>query len=116
MFATASIFVRLEVTLSMLLYNITVGVDPGIEREWLAWIKSTHVPDVMRTGLFTQSKIFKVLHDSDDGTISYSIQYMAKSMNDVEAYLERFAPAIMNAHRIKFLDKHVAFQTLLEEV
>ena len=100
----------------MLLYNITVGVDKEIEREWLIWIKEKHIPDVMSTGLFLQSKIFKVLHESEDGTISYSIQYLANNMNNVEQYLEIFAPKIMNEHRVKFRDKHVAFQTLLEEV
>jgi len=100
----------------MLLYNITVGVDKEIEREWLIWIKEKHIPDVMSTGLFLQSKIFKVLHESEDGTISYSIQYLANNMNNVEQYLDIFAPKIMNEHRAKFRDKHVAFQTLLEEV
>jgi hypothetical protein len=99
----------------MLLYNVTVGVDKDIEEEWLEWIKEKHIPDVMRTGMFSSSKMYKVLHDQDDGTISYSIQYFANSIENVQQYLEVFAPVLIEEHRKKFHNKHVAFQTLLEE-
>lgn len=100
----------------MLLYNMTIGIDPDIEKEWIAWIKSKHIPDVMKTGLFKDAKMYKVLHDADDGTISYSIQYFATSINEVNQYLQSCAPAIVEEHRRKFINKHVAFQTLLEEI
>ena len=100
----------------MLLYNVTVGIDKEIEEEWIIWIKTYHIPSVMQTGLFVDSKMYKILHDQDDGSISYSIQYFAKSINNVTQYLQNFAPAIIEEHRKKFADKHVVFQTLLEEV
>jgi hypothetical protein len=34
----------------MILYNVTVSVDPEIHDEWLAWMKSKHIPDVLATG------------------------------------------------------------------
>ena len=100
----------------MLLYNVTVGVDKDIEMEWLAWMKEKHIPDVMKTGMFVSSKIYKVLHDQDDGTTSYSVQYIAKSMDHIQQYLEAYAPALAEEHRQRYLHKHVAFRTLLEEV
>lgn len=100
----------------MLLYNVTVGVDKDIEQEWLLWMKEIHMPDVLRTGMFVSSKIYKVLHDQDDGTVSYSVQYFAKSIDHIQQYLEVYAPALIEAHRQKFINKHVAFRTLLEEV
>lgn len=100
----------------MLLYNITVGIDKDVELEWLEWMKSRHIPEVLRTGMFVGSKIYKVLHDQDEGTISYSIQYFAESIDQVQEYLEVFAPKLVEEHRVRFLNRHVAFQTLLEEV
>lgn len=100
----------------MLLYNVTVGVDKDIEGEWLDWMKVKHIPDVMKTGMFESFKIYKVLHDQDDGTISYSVQYFAKNIDNVQQYLEVFAPVLVEQHRQKFVNKHVAFRTLLEEV
>jgi hypothetical protein len=100
----------------MLLYNVTVGVDKDIEQEWLQYMKDTHIQAVLDTGLFVESKIYKVLHDQEDGTISYSIQYFARSIEDVQQYLEVFAPVLIEEHRKKFEHKHVAFRTLLQEI
>jgi hypothetical protein len=100
----------------MFLYNVTVGIDADIEQEWVLWMKTTHIPDVLKTGLFVDYKFYKVLHDNGDGSISYSVQYFATSLDNVVLYLEKFAPALVEEHRQKFRDKHVAFQTLLEEV
>lgn len=100
----------------MLLYNVTIGVDRDIEIEWRAWMREKHIPAVMQTGMFADSKMYKILHDQDDGTISYSIQFFAESIEHVTQYLEVFAPVIIEEHRQRFLNKHVVFQTLLEEV
>jgi hypothetical protein len=95
---------------------VTVGVDKDIESEWLAWMKEKHIPDVLNTRMFVSHKLYKVLHDQDDGTVSYSIQYFASSIDEIQQYLEVFAPALIEEHRHRFHNKHVAFRTLLEEV
>lgn len=98
----------------MFLYNVTVGIDQANEAEWLRWMKESHMQNVLNTGMFLSAKIYKVLHDNEDGTLSYSVQYIAESLENVVQYLEKFAPALIEEHRQKF--KHVAFRTLLEEV
>jgi hypothetical protein len=100
----------------MLLYNVTIGIDKDKEAEWLAYMREKHIRDVMNTGMFVKSKMYKVLHDQDEGTISYSVQYFARSIDDVQKYLEVFAPVLIEEHRKKFANQHVAFQTLLEEI
>ena len=47
------------------------------------------------------------------GTIA---KYFATSLELVIQYLEVFGPAMAEEHRQKFIGKHVAFRTLLEEV
>jgi hypothetical protein len=100
----------------MMLFNETVGVDKDIEQEWLHWMQQKHIPEVLNTGMFISAKIYKVLHDQDDGTVSYSIQYFAESIDHIQQFLEVFAPVLVAEHRQKFMNKHVAFRTLLEEV
>ena len=100
----------------MLLYNITIGIDKDVEDDWLRWMKTEHIPEVMRTNLFSEFKIYKVLHDQDDGSISYSIQYFTQSLDQVNSYFEKFAPALLEKLRLRYKDKHVAFMTLLDEV
>lgn len=100
----------------MLLYNVTVGVDREIEAEWLEYMREKQIRDVMSTGLFVDSKMYKVLHGQDDGTISYSVQFFARSIDDIQQYLDVFAPAIIEDHRKRFENRHVVFMTLLDEV
>lgn len=100
----------------MLIYNVTVGVDKSIEQEWLIWMKEVHIPDVMRTQMFVGNKIYKVLTTEDDVNTSYAIQYTARSLNELEVYLEKYAPALREEVQKKFGDKQASFRTLLEEV
>ena len=100
----------------MVLYNVTVGIDTAIENEWLAWMKESHIPAVMETGMFAEYKIFKVLNQEDEQSTSYSVQYFAESVDRVVEYLDNHASPLVQAHQQKFKDRHVAFRTLLQQV
>ena len=100
----------------MILYNVTVGIDKDVEEDWLHWMRQTHIPEVMATGKFLHYKIFKVLGHEEGENTSYSIQYFADAIENVVDYLNNDAPALVEAHRQKYKDKHVAFRTLLEEL
>lgn len=99
----------------MIVYNVTVNIDNDVHDEWLNWMRTVHVPDVMRCGIFTKSRICKVLVDEEQG-VTYSIQYTAPSMQHYEQYSETFAPALQAEHRQKFEGKFVAFRTLIEVI
>lgn len=99
----------------MLLYNVTVGIDKSAEHEWLQWMKTEHMLDVLNTGMFTQAKIYKVLHENDEGTVSYSVQYFAETLTHIEKYLDQFAPALREEANKRFEGRQVTFRTLLEE-
>ncbi len=100
----------------MLLYNVTIGIDRNVEQQWLEWMKERYIPTVMSTRLFTEAKMFKVLHDDDEPTISYSVQFFAEGINQVSVFLEKYDKALAQELMTNFKDRHVAFRTLLEEV
>jgi hypothetical protein len=100
----------------MLLYNVTIGIDKQIEREWLLWIQENYIRGIMNTGLFVECKIYKVLTHDDETSVSYSIQCFALSIENVLRYLNEFAPKLVEIHHARFKDQHVAFNTLLEEL
>jgi hypothetical protein len=100
----------------MLLYNVTFGIDKKIETAWIAWIKENYIPALMETNLFLDYKFYKVLTHDDETSVSYSLQCFAGTIEHVVKYLNEFAPAIVEAHRIHFKDQHAAFNTLLDEV
>jgi hypothetical protein len=99
----------------MLLYNVTIGVDREIETEWLLWIKQYYLPSAMKTGAFLDFKIYKVLTHEDEGSVSYSIQYFSDAIEKIVYYLNNEGKVLVEEHRALFRDKHVVFNTLLEE-
>jgi len=99
----------------MILYNVTVSIDESVHDDWLMWMKSTHVPEVMATGLFIDSKICKI-HAEEEGGKSYSIQYIAPSWEAYRTYESKFAPELQKAHVERYNGKFGAFRTLLEIV
>jgi len=99
----------------MIIYNVTVKIDNEVHDEWLNWMKTVHIPDVLKTGKFLENKLCKVLVDDTDGT-NYSIQYTAKDMDTLNTYFEEDAPALQAEHTERYKDKFVAFRTLLEVV
>lgn len=99
--------------MNKVLYNVTVSVDESVHLEWLAWMREVHIPDVMRTGYFLESRICRI-HAFEQGGVTYAIQYLCAGMADYEQYQEREAAALQQQHNRKF-GKHVeAFRTLLE--
>jgi hypothetical protein len=97
----------------MYIYNVTVNIDDSVHDEWIKWMKEHHVPDVMKTGCFVESRIVKVLHVNDTGE-TYSFQYTFNDMKDIERYQEEFAPGLQADVKQKYGDKFTAFRTLLE--
>ena len=100
----------------MILYNVTVAIDKKVEQEWLVWMKSVHIPEVLETNQFVDHKFFKVLNAEDPETSSYSVQYFAEDMKHIQMYMAAFAPELQQKALIKFPNQMAAFRTLLEEV
>ncbi|MFM9839093.1 MAG: DUF4286 family protein [Cyclobacteriaceae bacterium] len=100
----------------MFLYNVTVGIDKEIEQEWLVWVKEKYIPTVLVTGMFKESKIYRVTTHDDEHSVSYSIQFFATQIEHVVQYLDEQTNGIIEEHRLRFKDRHVVFNTLLEEV
>lgn len=100
----------------MILYNVTTGIDKTIEPEWVKWMREEHIPNMMRTGVFVGYKFYKVLSHDDAHTESYCVQYFTPSIEKFNHYIQNLAPALIEEHKRRFKDKHVAFRTLLEEI
>ena len=100
----------------MIIYNVTINIENDVAEERLLWMKEVHIPDVMRTGLFLDNRMFRVLADEDSGGKTYSIQYLCRNMQDYEQYALLHAPALQAETLARYKDKFVAFRTLLETV
>jgi hypothetical protein len=99
----------------MILYNVTIKIDPSIELEWLKWMKETHVLDVMRTGLFTSYRISLLdAVDEDETEPCYVFQYTCNNRECLDNYLTNYAPKLRDDVIKIFGDKFFAFRTTME--
>jgi len=96
----------------MVLYNVTISIDEAIHEEWLSWMRSTHIPDVMATGCFIESRISRV-HGEEEGGLSFAITYLSLSQEKLDEYNENHAFALQQEHTSKYNGKFAAFRTLL---
>lgn len=100
---------------SKIIYNVTVQVDTEIVDDWLSWMKETHIPDVMATGMFESYQISRIIKDSPDG-ISYAVQYICQDMKTLHQYQVHHAQKLQAEYKKRYDGKYVAFRTLMEIV
>jgi Domain of unknown function (DUF4286) len=101
----------------MIIYNVTINVEDDAHDAWLSWMKETHIPDVMSTGMFLDFNFSKLLSRQDDETgETYVIQYLCESIEKYERYQSQFAPGLQADTQKMFGGKFVAFRTLMEKV
>lgn len=99
--------------MNKIIYNVTINVEHSAHDAWLKWMKETHIPDLMKTGLFLENRFSKVLVDEQQG-VTYSVQYLCANMDDYNTYREKHATALQLDAKKHFEGKFVAFRTLLE--
>ncbi len=101
----------------MILYNVTINIDESVHLEWVEWMKSKHIPDVLDTGCFSGYKFLKLLNEQEGAEgITYCVQYFCQDMKTLHKYIAHHAPALQNEHTTKYQGKFVAFRTLLETI
>ena len=96
----------------MVLYNVTVSVSPEKSGDWLHYMRTQHIPEVMATGAFRDWKICRI-HAEEEGGEAFSVQYVAHDGNALEHYFEHHAPALRQDHMERFGKHTAAFRTIL---
>ena len=100
----------------MYIYNVTTNVAEEIHDEWLHWMKSKHIPELLNTGKFSNAKMSQVLIEEEMGGVTYAVQYTTDSLETLEAYYNEDAPKLRNEALKLFGDKIVAFRTELKVI
>jgi hypothetical protein len=101
----------------MIIYSVTVSIDNEVREEWLSWMKTTHIPDVMATGYFSEYAIQQLLFPKPQaGTTTFNIQYLCESMEAYEAYQAKAAPALQKDHTQRYKERFVAFRSILKRI
>lgn len=100
----------------MYIYNVTINVDESIHDQWMIWMQTIHIPEVLATGKFTKALMSQVLVQEDMGGVTYSIQFTCPSKELLISYYENDASRLREATMKKFGNKFGAFRTEMKIV
>ncbi len=98
----------------MIIYNVTINIHESVHDQWLDWMQSKHIADMLATGKFSSAKMVKVLVEEEMGGITYAIQYFTDSKETLQSYYDEDAPKLREEGLKLFGDKMLAFRTELE--
>ncbi len=92
----------------MIRYNVTVTVQKTDFNEWIGWMKSKHIPDVLETGLFESCEIQRHLNDENDSVVTVTFSYQCQSLESLEMYQSEYARALQKEHTERYAGKFKA--------
>ena len=97
----------------MILFNITIILDNEIHNEWLHWMKTRQIPDIMNTGCFVSNRLLHVLDSPNEG-VTYCVQYISDSLKKLNEFKQKHEHSIQAKLPEQFNNKLVLFSTVME--
>lgn len=98
----------------MIIYNVTLKVESDVADSWLSWMKNEHIPDVMATGLFTDSRLCRLLDQDEADGLTFAAQYFCNGIEQYNEYIDKHATAMRDKAFLRFGGKFIAFRTVME--
>ena len=98
------------------IYNVTTQVDKSIADAWLKWLTEEHIPQVMKSGCFTNYKVVRLLEIDESEGPTFAIQYAAASKADYNRYIEIYANSLRKQATDKWGDRFISFRSLMEVI
>ena len=83
----------------MIVYQVKIMIEASIHNEWLLWMQTVHIPDMIATGLISTFQIWKA---SNSEEIEYCFNYYFSAMEDFERYQDEYAPKLKAHPKKKF--------------
>jgi hypothetical protein len=101
----------------MIYYNVTCNVSSEIAQEWIEWMKTTHLQEVMATGMFVSYTFCQLLTEAADNEgLNYTIQYKLETIAHLEQYNLEFGPALKQKTIDQWGEQVLAYRSVMEEV
>ncbi|MDZ4746700.1 MAG: DUF4286 family protein [bacterium] len=98
----------------MIIYTVNVAVQFDLLDNWTQWMRDVHIPDVLKTGLFINATLERVVDPVWEGHTIYVVRYECDSMESYEHYRDEFAPALQADHKERYGIKIVSERTVSE--
>lgn len=98
----------------MIIYNVTVKIEAEAADEWVKWMKEEHMPELMKTGLFTDSRLCRLLEQDETEGRTYTAQYFCNTIEDYNSYIDNHAQHMRDKGFARFGNRFIAFRTVME--
>ena len=96
-----------------MIYNVTVKISPEVNDEWVEWMRTIHIPEVMASACFRSFRFLHLEGYDDAEGLTYAIQYTCPSQELLDIYQRDHAPELQKKHKALYEGKFVAFRTIL---
>lgn len=100
----------------MIVYNTTIKINKSIHEAWTNWLLQEHIPEIMKSKLFSSYAFYKLLEQEDSEGPTFVLQFFTQSIDTYRDYMDMYAPALRKKEFEKWGLIYVAFTTLLETV
>ncbi|MDW7695411.1 DUF4286 family protein [Flammeovirgaceae bacterium SG7u.111] len=101
----------------MIVYNFTVNIEKPSKEEWLGWMQQYFIPKVMQTGVFVDYKLMRLINEEENNTgTTFALQLRCENLTRLNVFLQDHAERLIQWHYTKFKERHVSFNTILEEL
>ena len=96
----------------MILYEVNVTVQPQIESEYRAWLK-THIAEMLEHQGFIRAEVYEPTEKITD-QIEITMHYFLDSQESMDSYLKNHAPRMREIGLKLFKDQFSATRRILE--
>jgi Domain of unknown function (DUF4286) len=100
----------------MIVYNVTIKVEWAIHEAWLKWMKEEHMPELINTGCFNESKLLRLIEVDEEEGPTYAAQYYAESKALYNQYIEKFSAEKREKTFQKWGNRFIAFRSVMQIV
>ncbi len=99
---------------AMIIYNVTIKTEPAITADWISWMHTEHIPEMMGTGLFSGYRFCHLLEQDETEGATFTVQYFCADIGQYDTYIRDYAPAMREQGLRRFGGRFIAFRTVME--
>ena len=83
-------------------YEVNMEVDSSIAEEWVEYMRSEHIPEVMQTGVFSSCQFLRIIEPAKEGFECFRITYEAKNLSAIQEYRSEMSPELQRKHNERY--------------
>lgn len=99
----------------MIIYSVTTAIEEGIEDKFVEFMQETHIPMLMKTGLFLDYRFVRVI-PSQGVDLTYNLQLRCEGHAQLSQYRAQNELMLESVVKQNFEGKYATFQSVLEQV